>query len=92
MIGDFLVKISLENFIKNNTDQYFRKTKEIIKNNNDVRVTYAVFMRRPVLFCPRIALKWFKEVEKSRNTKFTIKLSLKKISISFGSFSFILLL
>ena len=60
-----MVKLSLENFIKKNTDQYFLKTKEIIKNT-DVKVTYAVFMRRPVLFCPKIALEWFKKVEKTR--------------------------
>tara|TARA_Y100001970_G_C14245305_1_gene867736 strand:- start:3353 stop:4474 length:1122 start_codon:yes stop_codon:yes gene_type:complete len=73
-----LVKLSLEKFIENNTDHYFRKTKEIIKKNIDVKVTYAVFMRRPVLFCPRLALKWFKEVEKKRKTKFYIKLCHKE--------------
>ena len=67
-------KLNLENFIKKNTDQYFLKTKEIIKKNNDVKVTYAVFMRRPVLFCPKKAVEWFKKVERSRKTKFTIKL------------------
>ena len=70
--------MSLENFIKNNTDHYFRKTKEIIKKNKDISVTYAIFMRRPVLFCPKIALKWFKEVEKNRKTKFKITLCNKE--------------
>ena len=65
-----MVKISLESFIENNTDQYFRKTKEIIKKNNDVTVTYAVFMRRPVLFCPKIALRWFKDIEKELKKRF----------------------
>ena len=78
MIGILLVKLSIENFIKKNTDQYFIKTKKIIKKNKDVIVTYAIFMRRPVLFCPRIALKWIKEVEKSRKTKFNIKLCHKE--------------
>ena len=45
-------KLNLENFIKKNTDQYFLKTKEIIKKNNDVK-GLKVFMRRPVLFCPK---------------------------------------
>ena len=70
--------MSLESFIKNNTDHYFRKTKEIIKKNKDISVTYAIFMRRPVLFCPKIALKWFKEVEKKRKTKFKITLCNKE--------------
>ena len=78
LIGDYLAKLSLESYIKKNTDQYFRKTKEIIKKNKDVRVTYAVFMRRPVLFCPKMALNWFKIVEKSRKTKFVIKLCHKR--------------
>ncbi len=73
-----MVKLSLESFIKNNTDHYFRKTQEIIKKNKDIRVTYAVFMRRPVLFCPKIALKWFKQVEKNRKTKFKINLCHKE--------------
>ena len=70
--------MSLESFIKNNTDHYFSKTKEIIKKNKDISVTYAIFMRRPVLFCPKIALKWFKEVEKNRKTKFEITLCNKE--------------
>ena len=73
-----MVKVSLESFIKNNTDHYFSKTKEIIKKNKDISVTYAIFMRRPVLFCPKIALKWFKEVEKKRKTKFKITLCNKE--------------
>ena len=59
-----MAKLSLESYIKKNTDQYFRKTKEIIKKNKDISVTYAVFMRRPVLFCPKMALNWFKIKEK----------------------------
>ncbi len=67
-----------ESFIKNNTDHYFRKTKEVVKKNKDVKVTYAIFMRRPVIFCPKIALIWFKNVEKTRKTKFNIKLCHKE--------------
>ena len=56
------------------TDSYFKKTRKIILENGDVEVTYAVFMRRPVLFCPRLAISWLKDVQKARNTKFKIKL------------------
>ena len=31
------------------TDKYFTRTKEIVVKYGDVRVTYAVFIRRPVL-------------------------------------------
>ena len=67
-------KETIDNFISKNTDLYFRKTKKIIEGNKDVKVTYAIFMRRPVLFCPRLAIKWLKSVEKERKTKFNIKL------------------
>ena len=73
-----MVKLSLESFIKNNTDHYFKKTQKIIKKNKDTKVTYAVFMRRPVIFCPKIALKWFKQVEINRKTKFKIELCHKE--------------
>ena len=64
----------VENFISKHTDAYFKKTKNIIEKNKDKLVTYAVFMRRPVLFCPRLAISWLKDVQKARNTKFKIKL------------------
>ena len=34
------------------TDHYFRKTKEVVGRFGDMTVTYAVFMRRPVIFTP----------------------------------------
>jgi nicotinate phosphoribosyltransferase len=64
----------LENFLDLNTDHYFKKTKNIILKNKDIEVTYAIFMRRPVLFCPSLAIKWLREVEKTRKTKFHIEM------------------
>ena len=40
----------------------------------DSRVTYAIFMRRPVVFAPRLALEWLKELERSRNTAVEVDL------------------
>ena len=37
------------------TDRYFVKSKETIGRFGDMTVTYAVFMRRPVIFTPRLA-------------------------------------
>ena len=65
-------KSELDNFLDINTDYYFQKTKNIIADNNDAEVIYAIFMRRPVLFCPRMAIKWLKKIEKIRETKFDI--------------------
>jgi len=50
------------------TDHYFNRTKQVIGRFGDSRVTYAIFMRRPVVFAPRLALEWLKELERSRNT------------------------
>nr|WP_217807952.1 hypothetical protein [Oceanibacterium hippocampi] len=67
-------KESLERFIGDNTDAYFRKTKRIVENFGDKHVTYAIFMRRPVLFCPRLMLEWLDEVANARGVKFDIEL------------------
>ncbi|HWT99985.1 MAG TPA: hypothetical protein VN229_20280, partial [Terriglobales bacterium] len=40
------------------TDQYFLKTKAVVQKFGDATVTYAVFMRRPVVSAPRIAVDW----------------------------------
>ena len=59
----------LEKFLDLNTDHYFKKTKHIILKNKDMQVTYAVFMRRPVLFCPSLAIKWLRKIEKISSFK-----------------------
>ena len=64
----------LEEFLDLNIDHYFKKTKSIILKNKDVEVTYAIFMRRPVLFCPSLAIKWLRKVERIRKTKFRIEM------------------
>ncbi len=60
------------------TDRYFVKTKEAIARYGDVRVTYAVFMRRPVIFTPRLAVEWLENVSRSRGTPFDIELNHKE--------------
>ncbi len=71
-MNNTLSKSLFEKEIKNKTDLYFRKTKGIISKNKDVKVTYAIFMRRPVIFCPTLAVNWLRKVEKERQTKFEI--------------------
>ena len=48
--------------IADHTDQYFNKTKRVIGQFGNKTVTYAVFMRRPVIFCPRIMFDWLNEI------------------------------
>ena len=56
------------------TDQYFRRTKDVVGRFGDARVTYAVFMRRPVVSAPRLAIDWLQEMAKRRGTTIDIQL------------------
>lgn len=65
--------MDLEQDISARTDQYFKKTRAIIENSGDCPVTYAVFMRRPVVFTPKLLVDWLEAVAKARQTDFTIR-------------------
>ncbi|HWA45606.1 MAG TPA: nicotinate phosphoribosyltransferase [Hypericibacter adhaerens] len=57
------------------TDQYFVRTKEVVRRFGDRRVTYAVFMRRPVVSAPRLAVEWLQTMAKARGTEFKIEIN-----------------
>ena len=44
------------------TDTYFNKTRDIVCKFGDTPVTYAVFMRRPVISATRLALDWLESI------------------------------
>jgi nicotinate phosphoribosyltransferase len=54
------------------SDRYFVKTKDTVGRFGDMRVTYAVFMRRPVRFAPRIMVEWLRAVAEARGVAFDI--------------------
>jgi nicotinate phosphoribosyltransferase len=54
------------------TDVYFNRTREVVMRFGDRRVTYAVFLRRPVISAPRLMLDWLSTVATSRQTTFDI--------------------
>lgn len=56
------------------TDAYFKRTKSIVEKFGDVTVTYAIFMRRPVVSAPRLAIEWLEQVAAERGFKITIDL------------------
>jgi nicotinate phosphoribosyltransferase len=56
------------------TDKYFARTRTIVERFGDCRVTYAVFMRRPVLSTPRLALDWLRRVAAERGAQIEIEL------------------
>ena len=55
------------------TDAYFQKTKAAVGKFGDVQATYAIFMRRPVLYTGELATRWLEEVAVSRGVTFKIE-------------------
>ena len=60
--------------LKHFTDKYFLKTREIVGSFGDCEVTYAVFMRRPVIFTPRLAVDWLEAMAAARGVGFDIQM------------------
>lgn len=56
-------------------DKYFLRTKECVQRFGDKRVTYAVFMRRPVTCAPRLAVEWIRAMAAARGVEFEIELT-----------------
>ncbi|WP_037301023.1 beta/alpha barrel domain-containing protein [Rubritepida flocculans] len=56
------------------TDSYFNRTRRIVEKFGDARVTYAVFLRRPVVCAPRLALEFLQGVSRARGTPFELDL------------------
>jgi nicotinate phosphoribosyltransferase len=54
------------------TDSYFNRTRQIVARFGDKRVTYAVFMRRPVISAPRLMVEWLQAVSAARGAPFDI--------------------
>lgn len=53
-----------EKTIEARTDAYFVRTRDIAQHFGDSRVTYAVFIRRPVVAACGLALRWLRHVAK----------------------------
>ena len=56
------------------TDTYFNRTRAIVQKFGDKTVTYAVFLRRPVVSAPALMTEWLNAVALERNQKFDIEL------------------
>ncbi|WP_158747309.1 nicotinate phosphoribosyltransferase [Acidisphaera sp. L21] len=54
--------MTLSDDIDSRTDAYFNRTRDIIAKFGDKRVTYAVFLRRPVISAPRLLVDWLTAV------------------------------
>ena len=64
----------LEQDISDRTDSYFNRTKQVVERFGDKRVTYAVFLRRPVISAPRLMIDWLLGVAQARGE--TVELDL----------------
>ncbi|MGA8550897.1 MAG: nicotinate phosphoribosyltransferase [Stellaceae bacterium] len=57
------------------TDSYFLKTKAIVGHFGDRPATYAVFLRRPVISTPRLAVEFLEGAAAERGVRFEIELN-----------------
>lgn len=60
------------------TDTYFNRTKMTVEAFGDCEVTYAVFLRRPVVCAPRLMIQWLEAMATARNVNFNIELQLQE--------------
>jgi nicotinate phosphoribosyltransferase len=56
------------------TDAYFNHTRKVVQRFGDKRVTYAVFMRRPVISAPLLMIEWLQAVAAERGEEFEFDL------------------
>ena len=66
--------MKLSEDVNNRTDAYFNRTRDIIAKFGDKRVTYAVFLRRPVISAPKLMVDWLRSV--ATESGFDIELDL----------------
>jgi nicotinate phosphoribosyltransferase len=55
------------------TDAYFNRTRDIVTRFGDKRVTYAVFLRRPVVSAPALMVEWLEAVARARGQKIEVE-------------------
>ncbi|MBB2168600.1 nicotinate phosphoribosyltransferase [Gluconacetobacter aggeris] len=57
--------------IRARTDAYFNRTRDIVTRFGDQQVTYALFVRRPVLSATRLMTEWLDNVARARGITLT---------------------
>ena len=60
------------------TDTYFLRTRDIVSSYGDTEVTYAIFMRRPVISALNLAFDWLEQIVKERKGSVNIKRCFKE--------------
>ncbi len=72
MTRDDVAAAALAADIAARTDTYFNRTRAVVLHFGDRRVTYAVFLRRPVISAPRLMLDFLTRAAAARATAFDI--------------------
>jgi nicotinate phosphoribosyltransferase len=72
MTSDEAARLSAD--ITARTDSYFNRTRRIVEQFGDKTVTYAIFLRRPVVCAPRLMLDWLDQVADLRQMNVEIDL------------------
>ncbi len=57
------------------TDSYFTRTRKVLERFGDVRVTYAIFLRRPVICAPEIMTRWIEAVRREKSIAIDLTLT-----------------
>lgn len=60
------------------TDAYFNRTRDIVARFGDRRVTYAVFLRRPVISAPGLMLDWLRRVAQEQGFELVLDVTHKE--------------
>jgi len=68
----------LEADIAARTDVYFKRTRAIVQRFGDCRVTYAIFLRRPVVSAPKLMMDWLDAVSRQRGAEVSVELMHKE--------------
>ncbi|MGD0434450.1 MAG: nicotinate phosphoribosyltransferase, partial [Acetobacteraceae bacterium] len=71
--GDNRGKIGAD--IAARTDSYFTRTRQILERFGDKRVTYAIFLRRPVICAPRMMVNWIEAATRERGIEAEVTLT-----------------
>jgi nicotinate phosphoribosyltransferase len=64
----------LKDAVTANTDKYFSRTRRVVEANGDLPVTYAIFIRRPVVFAPKLALDFLHQAEQETGFRAAVDL------------------
>jgi nicotinate phosphoribosyltransferase len=66
---------AIEDDVAARTDVYFKRTTAIVRRFGDRTVTYAMFLRRPVVSAPRLMVDWLQAAAADRGAEIAIELT-----------------